>query len=97
MFNRNPTVETTVAYPWAKVFFGFIGGMLLFNFVAHLLGSVKLPGILLGQLLLSQPATRKMDLSLLCCGRYFYFLYCLAVLLPYCFWFGRMKGAISAA
>ena len=48
MFNRNPTVETTVAYPWAKVFFGFVGGMLLFNFVAHLLGSVKLPGILLG-------------------------------------------------
>ena len=44
MFNRNPTAETTVAYPWAKVFFGFVGGMLLFNFVAHLLGSIKLAG-----------------------------------------------------
>ena len=65
MFNRNPTVETTVAYPWAKVFFGFIGGMLLFNFVAHLLGSIKLSGILLGQLLLPQPATDKMHLYLL--------------------------------
>lgn len=65
MFNRNPAAETPVAYPWAKVFFVFVGGMLLLNFVAHLLGSVKLPGILLGQLLLSQPATGKMDLSLL--------------------------------
>ena len=65
MFNRNPTVETTVAYPWAKVFFGFVGGMLLFNFVAHLLGSIKLSGILLGQLLLPQPATDKMHLYLL--------------------------------
>ena len=65
MFNRNPAAETPVAYPWAKVFFGFVGGMLLFNFVAHLLGSTKLSGILLGQLLLPQPATDKMYLYLL--------------------------------
>lgn len=41
MFNRNPAAETPVAYPWAKVFFGFVCGMLLLNFVAHILRSLK--------------------------------------------------------
>jgi len=65
MLDSDPVRDTARDYPWAKVFFGFVGGMLLFNFVAHLLGSIKLSGILLRQLLLPQPATDKMYLYLL--------------------------------
>ena len=65
MLGSDPVRDTARDYPWAKVFFCFVGGMLLFNFVAYVLGGIKLSGILLGQLLLLQPATGEMYLYLL--------------------------------
>lgn len=42
-------------YPWAKVFFGFAGGMLFFNIAANLLGEIKIFGILFEPILLNYP------------------------------------------
>ena len=49
MLSRNPVRNTTRDYPWAKVFFGFVGGMLLLNEVKQLLEHIYVVYVLLTQ------------------------------------------------
>ena len=42
MLSRNSVRNTTRDYPWAKVFFGFVGGMILCNLAVNLLASIKI-------------------------------------------------------
>ena len=42
MLSRDPVRNTTRDYPWAKVFFGFVGGMILCNLAVNLLASIKI-------------------------------------------------------
>ena len=42
MLGSNPVRDTARDYPWAKVFFGFVGGMILCNLAVNLLASIKI-------------------------------------------------------
>ena len=70
MFNRNPTVETTVAYPWAKVFFGFVGGMILCNFLANSVENIR---VIIDILMQASLARAEMDEFALSVLLYFFF------------------------
>lgn len=49
MLGSNPVRDTARDYPWAKVFFGFVGGMLLLNEVKQLLEHIYVVYVLLTQ------------------------------------------------
>jgi len=49
MLSRNPVRNTTRDYPWAKVFFGFVGGMLLLNEIKQLLEHIYVVYVLFTQ------------------------------------------------
>lgn len=58
MLSRNPVRNTTRDYPWAKVFFGFVGGMILCNFVGNVLTDIM---SIVSVVMLASPVYTEMD------------------------------------
>lgn len=58
MLSRNPVRNTTRDYPWAKVFFGFVGGMILCNFVGNVLTDIM---SIVSAVMLASPVYTEMD------------------------------------
>ena len=58
MLSRNPVRNTTRDYPWAKVFFGFVGGMILCNFVDNVLTDIM---SIVSAVMLASPVYTEMD------------------------------------
>ena len=58
MLSRNPVMNTTRDYPWAKVFFGFVGGMILCNFVGNVLTDIM---SIVSAVMLASPVYTEMD------------------------------------
>ena len=92
MLSRNPVRNTTRDYPWAKVFFGFVGGMILCNFVDNVLTDIR---FIVSAVMLASPVYTDMDepvLSIL-----LLFLFCFVVSLRRSSWFGGMQDVTVRA
>lgn len=58
MLGSNPVRDTARDYPWAKVFFGFVGGMILCNFVGNVLTDIM---SIVSAVMLASPVYTEMD------------------------------------
>lgn len=70
MLGSNPVRDTARDYPWAKVFFGFVGGMILCNFLANSVENIR---VIIDTLMQASLARAEMDEFALSVLLYFFF------------------------
>ena len=70
MLGSNPVRDTARDYPWAKVFFGFVGGMILCNFLVNSVENIR---VIIDTLMQASLARAEMDEFALSVLLYFFF------------------------